>query len=121
MSTEPWSTQSKEVSPWVLIPDPMLGLLCTQCDPPCTPVPVLLPFAQVVGRIYKGMEMLDALAELETLPDDAPMSRVRIARCGPTNPQGIFNSLDDSLGRETAQQTAARLQQEAAEARNAIT
>ncbi|KIZ04998.1 hypothetical protein MNEG_2960 [Monoraphidium neglectum] len=67
---------------------------------------------EVVGRVHMGKEALEALNDLSTTPDDMPLQRIRIAKCGATNHKGTHDTLDDADKRETAAQAAERLEQE---------
>ncbi len=75
---------------------------------------------QVVGRVHLGKEVLDQLSDTPTLPNDAPVPVIKIMRCGATNSTGAHDSLEEALGKETAEQAAARLQQESLDTRSAI-
>ncbi|GIL54656.1 hypothetical protein Vafri_10384 [Volvox africanus] len=78
---------------------------------------------QVVGRIHKGRELLDALGDLRTLPDDSPVQRVVVQRAGPTNHLGNHEELGEggSGGAGTLLKDAAtRLQEAAEETRSAL-
>ena len=43
---------------------------------------------QVVGRVVKGIEVVEAVAEVATRADDRPCQRVAVARCGLTDAAG---------------------------------
>ena len=40
---------------------------------------------QVVGRIGVGINLLDDLDDLPRSPDDTPLMKVKIVKCGATN------------------------------------
>lgn len=40
---------------------------------------------QVVGRVNKGLDVLELLADVPCGPDDSPLMRLKVAKCGPTN------------------------------------
>lgn len=40
---------------------------------------------QVVGRVHKGLEILETLNEAAVDPDDLPLQRVTIIKCGLTD------------------------------------
>lgn len=40
---------------------------------------------QVVGRVNKGLDVLELLGDVPCGPDDSPLMRLKIAKCGPTN------------------------------------
>jgi hypothetical protein len=75
---------------------------------------------QVVGIVRHGMDILDLLDDVPRSPDDAPMLRVRVAKCGATNAQGTHEALADALAKETPQQAAERLKQQSADTRDAV-
>ncbi|GBF98906.1 hypothetical protein Rsub_11544 [Raphidocelis subcapitata] len=75
---------------------------------------------QVVGRVHLGREALEALADLDTTANDAPLQRIRIAKCGATNALGAHDTLDESAKKETAEQAAARLAEESAATKASI-
>ncbi|KAG1653704.1 hypothetical protein FOA52_007932 [Chlamydomonas sp. UWO 241] len=77
---------------------------------------------QVVGRVHSGLEVLDALNDVECGPDSTPFpsSRVTIVRCGPTNARGAHEGLEGSTGPVTTANAVARLKQESAGARSAV-
>ncbi|KAI8469138.1 MAG: hypothetical protein J3K34DRAFT_522411 [Monoraphidium minutum] len=75
---------------------------------------------QVVGRVHLGREALEALNGLSTTPDDAPIQRVKIVKCGATNHKGTHDTLDESAAKETAAEAAERLQQESRDTKASI-
>ncbi|GAB4816059.1 hypothetical protein N2152v2_003105 [Parachlorella kessleri] len=78
---------------------------------------------QVVGRVSSGDDVLERLNMLSTDSDDAPYQRVTIARSGFTNAAGTFEDFDEAgAGRkkESAEEAAQRLKQEASQARAAL-
>jgi cyclophilin family peptidyl-prolyl cis-trans isomerase len=75
---------------------------------------------QVVGRVTKGLEVLEQISGIALMPDDSPADAIRIAKCGVTNHTGSHDALDDAAAKETKAQTAARLQKESARARNSV-
>eukprot|EP00887_Chlorella_sp_A99_P000074 scaffold16.g74.t1 len=80
---------------------------------------------QVVGRVSKGGELLAKINGLPTDPQDCPVQRLAVARCGLTNAQGTYEDYGETTGtagrgKETAEEAAARLQCEAAEARDSV-
>lgn len=77
---------------------------------------------QVVGRIHRGRELLDQLADLRTTPaDDAPVHRVTITKCGATNHKGEHEDLEDSAAHGgPPKDMATRLQEASAEARSSV-
>ncbi len=42
---------------------------------------------QVVGRVHKGLEILEKVNESATDPDDLPLQRITITSCGLTDSQ----------------------------------
>lgn len=40
---------------------------------------------QVVGRVNKGLDVLELLGDVPCGPDDSPLMRLKVAKCGPTN------------------------------------
>jgi hypothetical protein len=52
--------------------------------PPCLGT---APQHQVVGRVSKGLDVLQLLADVPCGPDDSPLMRLKVAKCGATNAQ----------------------------------
>lgn len=75
---------------------------------------------QVVGRVNKGLDVLELLADVPCGPDDSPLMRLKVAKCGPTNAEGTNEGLDESIAKETPAEAAARLKQQSADTRNAV-
>lgn len=75
---------------------------------------------QVVGRVHLGREVLEALSDISTTADDAPLQRLRIAKCGATNAKGTHDTLDDAAAGETAAEAAERLQRQSMDTRASI-
>lgn len=75
---------------------------------------------QVVGRVSKGLDVLELLGDVPCGPDDSPLMRLKIAKCGPTNAEGTHESLDESRAKETPEEAAARLKQQSADTRSAV-
>lgn len=40
---------------------------------------------QVVGRVNKGMDVLELLGDVPCGPDDSPLMRLKLVKCGATN------------------------------------
>jgi hypothetical protein len=40
---------------------------------------------QVVGRVNKGLDVLELLGDVPCGPDDSPLMRLKVFKCGPTN------------------------------------
>lgn len=66
------------------------------------------------------MELLDALNDVRTLPDDSPVHRITITSCGPTNHLGVHETLGSDGAALTPVDEAAKLRQESAKARGAV-
>ena len=80
---------------------------------------------QVVGRVHIGMDILDKLNTTEIDYKDIPVSPITISACGLTDSQGTHQSLEEAEAaiarqKETPEQAAARLQAEAATAKDAL-
>lgn len=80
---------------------------------------------QVVGRVHLGMGILDKLNSAELDYKDIPISPITVAACGLTDSQGTHQSLQEAEAaiarqKETPEQAAARLQAEAATAKDAL-
>lgn len=80
---------------------------------------------QVVGRVHLGMEIVDKLNNAEVDFKDRPVSPVSISSCGLTDAQGTHESIAETAAAlakatETPEQAAARLQADAATAKNAL-
>ena len=80
---------------------------------------------QVVGRVHLGMDILDKLNDAEVDFKDRPVSSVSISSCGLTDAQGTHESVAETAATlakqtETPEQAAARLQADAATAKNAL-
>jgi cyclophilin family peptidyl-prolyl cis-trans isomerase len=75
---------------------------------------------QVVGRVTKGLDVLESFSSIALNPDDSPTDSIRITKCGATSHTGSHDALDDATRKETAEQTAARLQRESAKARSSV-
>ena len=65
-------------------------------------------------------QLLEALAGVATGPDDAPLARVRIAKCGATNHLGTHDALDEAAARETPAEAAERLARQSEETKASI-
>ena len=80
---------------------------------------------QVVGRVHLGMDILDKLNSAELDFKDRPVSPVSICSCGLTDAQGTHESVAETAAAlakqtETPEQAAARLQADAATAKDAL-
>ena len=80
---------------------------------------------QVVGRVHVGMDMLDNLNNTEIDFKDRPVSPVSVSSCGLTDAQGTHESIAETAAAlakqtETPEQAAARLQADAAVAKDAL-
>ncbi|BDA45262.1 probable peptidyl-prolyl cis-trans isomerase E [Coccomyxa sp. Obi] len=80
---------------------------------------------QVVGRVHKGLEILEKINESAVDPDDLPLQRITITSCGLTDAQGTHESLEEAARREaqkkeTPQEAAVRLQAESKRARDSV-
>ena len=42
-------------------------------------------FLQVVGRVSQGADVLELLGDVPCGPDDSPLMRLKVAKCGPTD------------------------------------
>lgn len=85
----------------------------------------LLHTQQVVGRVHLGMDILDKLNSTEVDFKDRPASPVSISSCGLTDAQGTHESIAETAAAlakqtETPEQAAARLQADAATAKDAL-
>lgn len=71
--------------------------------------------------MHMGQAALEALNDIATMVDDSPIGKLAVRRCGNTNSKGDWEALDEAGGaKETAAQTAARLQQQSADTRSAV-
>jgi hypothetical protein len=43
--------------------------------------------AQVVGVVRLGLDLLDLLDDIPRSPDDTPLMRIKVVKCGNTNAQ----------------------------------
>ncbi len=68
--------------------------------------------------MHKGRELLATLGDLRTAPDDSPLQRVAVARCGETNQNGDFEELAGGGGK--APDPAAKLAAAAEAARDSL-
>ena len=80
---------------------------------------------QVVGRVHVGMDILDKLNNTEIDFKDRPVSPVSVSSCGLTDAQGTHESIAETAAAlakqtETPEQAAARLQADAATAKDAL-
>ncbi|KAK9901375.1 hypothetical protein WJX75_009164 [Coccomyxa subellipsoidea] len=80
---------------------------------------------QVVGRVHRGLEILEKVNESAVDPDDLPLQRITITSCGLTDAQGTHESLDEAARREaqrkeTPQEAAVRLHAESKQARDSV-
>ena len=85
----------------------------------------LLHTQQVVGRVHLGMDILDKLNSTEVDFKDRLVSPVSISSCGLTDAQGTHESIAETAAAlakqtETPEQAAARLQADAAIAKDAL-
>ncbi|GAX74083.1 hypothetical protein CEUSTIGMA_g1533.t1 [Chlamydomonas eustigma] len=74
---------------------------------------------QVVGRVHKGLEVLQQLNDVAVGPDSIPFSKVLVSKSGSTNPNGDFEDLEGSRP-VTAADAMARLKEQSASARTAV-
>lgn len=80
---------------------------------------------QVVGRVHLGMDIVDKLNTAEIDFKDKPVSSITISSCGLTDAQGTHESVEETAAAlakqtETPEQAAARLQADAATAKDAL-
>lgn len=59
--------------------------------------PLALPYLalQVVGRVHKGLEILDAISDMQVTHEDLPLNKVVVAKSGATNAKGSHEELDE--------------------------
>jgi hypothetical protein len=50
--------------------------------------------AQVVGRVHKGLEVLDVIADLRVDHEDLPLQKLVVTKSGATNAKGSHEELD---------------------------
>ncbi|KAF6253324.1 hypothetical protein COO60DRAFT_1643255 [Scenedesmus sp. NREL 46B-D3] len=74
----------------------------------------------VVGLVRHGLDLLELLDDVPRTPDDTPLMRIQVVKCGNTNAQGSQDALDQALAKETPEAAAARLKQQSADTRNAV-
>lgn len=60
-------------------------------------------YVQVVGRVNQGLDVLELLGDVPCGPDDSPLMRLKVAKCGQTNAEvrgGRGVGADSGTGRE---------------------
>jgi hypothetical protein len=73
----------------------------------------------VVGRVHKGLEVLEQLNDVAVGPDSIPFAKVVVYKSGSTNPNGDFEDLEASRP-VTAADAMARLKEQSACARTSV-
>lgn len=77
---------------------------------------------QVVGRVWKGKDVIEMLNEVSSGPDSVPYNKITVTKTGATNSKGDFEGIEGSADRPTMTSKEARqkLKEESASARSAV-
>lgn len=76
---------------------------------------------QVVGRVFKGKEVIEMLNEVSTDADSMPYQKVTITNSGATNSRGDHEESESVAAAPlTSKEAMARLKEESAIARSAV-
>lgn len=68
--------------------------------------------------MHAGLEVLEALCDLDTAPDDTPFKTIKVTAAGATNARGDAETL--AAAAETPAETAERLQRESLDTKSAV-